>query len=333
MPSADQIKALLLSHAQGDDAQFYAIAMQIAAGEARGGHGKVAQEIRALIDKAKSRPAAISAAPIPLTRPRGELADLLGVRYPDTRLSDLILSKSLAARLARVVREHKSIGQIRQHGLSPRRKLLLAGSPGTGKTLSAAALAGELGLPLFTVRLDSLFTKFMGETAAKLRLIFDALHQTRAVYLFDEFDSIGSHRTQANDVGEMRRVVNSFLQMVEQDSSDSLIIAATNHIGLLDRALFRRFDDIIEFELPDQEHIKLLLKTRLAGFLPKQIRWSELTKLSAGLSYGDLTMAAENAMKTALIEGRKAITNADLSQAIRERRASMHEQGVELNAT
>ena len=119
-----------------------------------------------------------------------------------------------------------------------------------------------MGLPLFVIRLDGLITKFMGETFAKLRLVFDAMNQTRGVYLFDEFDSIGAERGLGNDVGEIRRVVNSFLQMVEQDNSDSLIVAATNHVKLLDRALFRRFDDIIEFDLPDLARIKLMLRAK-----------------------------------------------------------------------
>jgi len=100
------------------------------------------------------------------------------------------------------------------HGLSPRRKLLLVGPPGTGKTLSASVLASELGIPLFQVRLDGLITKFMGETAAKLRQIFDATSQTRGIYFFDEFDAIGSQRGLTNDVGEIRRVLNSFLQTI-----------------------------------------------------------------------------------------------------------------------
>ena len=125
------------------------------------------------------------------------------------------------------------------------------------------------------VRLDNLMTKYMGETAAKLRLIFDAIQQTRGVYLFDEFDSIGSQRGLANHVGEICWVLNSFLQMVEQDDSDSLLIAATNHPELLDRALFRRFDDVIEYQLPDKEEIVATLKTKLAAFKTARIQWAQ----------------------------------------------------------
>lgn len=323
MPTGDHIKALLASHADGDETQFFSVAMQIAAAEARQGHGKLAEELRALIDRAKSRVANLSTTPIPLAKPRGELADILAVSYPPTKLTDMVLSTPLEGRLTRVVREHYAIRAIRAQGLSPRRKLLLVGKPGTGKTLTAAALAGELGLPLFVVRLDGLITKYMGETSAKLRLIFDALSQTRGVYLFDEFDSIGSERGLSNDVGEIRRVVNSFLQMVERDDSDSLVIAATNHIGLLDRAIFRRFDDIIEFELPGLDQIKLMLRRRLAGRNAKGMRWAEIARAAVGLSYADVARVIDDAIKTTLIEGRDTIATADVMAGVRDRKATL----------
>lgn len=330
MPKADHIKALLASHADGDEVQFFSVAMQIAAAEARLGHGKLAQEIRDLIDKAKSRSALDAKQPIPLAKPRGELADILSVSYPKTRLADMVLAEKLETRLTRVIKEHKAIRRIRREGLSPRRKLMLVGKPGTGKTLTASALAGELGLPLLVVRLDGLITKFMGETSAKLRLVFEAMNQTRGVYLFDEFDSIGSERGLANDVGEIRRVLSSFLQMVEQDHSDSLIVAATNHSGLLDRALFRRFDDIITFELPDLDRIRLVLRTKLEGTKKDgRIRWSDGAKKALGLSYADIVRVAEDTIKAALVDEREHVTNSDLMTAIRERVASMSGEGAD----
>lgn len=323
MPSADQLKALLKAYVQGDDAQFTSIAMQIAAGEARSGHGKLAEELRALIDQARIRIPSPGSAPIPMARPRGEVADLLTVTYPKTRLSDLVLAKRTRQVLERVVREHKTLRDIRAHGLAPRKKLLLVGPPGTGKTMTASAIAGELGVPLFTVRLDRLITRYMGETAAKLRLVFDAIAQTRAVYLFDEFDSIGSERGLANDVGEIRRVVNSFLQMVEHDTSDSVIIAATNHPTILDRALFRRFDDIVRYVLPTRDEIKVALKVKIADSKPTgRFHWTVLANLAKGLSYADIARAAEDALKHALIEHR-TIVQGDVATAIAERKATI----------
>ena len=214
MAIANQLKALLKSHADGDHERFYSVAMQLAAHEAKIGHGKLAEELRDLVDQAKARRGLSSKevnGAVPIGRPRGELAGLLNVDYPKSRLAEMVLDDSLAHQLKRIIREQRQASRILAHGLSPRRKLLLMGPPGTGKTMTASVLAGELGLPLFQVRLDGLITKYMGETAAKLRQVFDATDRTRGVYFFDEFDAIGSQRGLANDVGEVRRILNSFM--------------------------------------------------------------------------------------------------------------------------
>ena len=322
MATGEQIKGLLRSYIAGDGDQFLTISMQVAAHEARRGNNNLARELRDLIDEAKRQVVTRNRRPtVPIARPVGELADLLAVSYPKTRLSEMVLSEATQAALCRALAEYRQQDKLRSHGLSARRKLLLVGPPGSGKTMTAAALAGELALPLLVVRLDGVITKFMGETAAKLRQIFDAMLATRGVYLFDEFDSIGSERGLSNDVGEIRRVVNSFLQMVERDESDSLIIAATNHIDLLDRALFRRFDDIIEFDRPDETRINELLKRRLAEFRTKGVRWADIAKVALGLSYADIVRAVEDAIKTVLIEDRDIISHADIMAGVRERKA------------
>jgi SpoVK/Ycf46/Vps4 family AAA+-type ATPase len=321
MASAEQLKALLKSHITGDDSHFFSVAMQVAAHEAKLGHGKLAEELKALIDAAKARPTSkVPNKTIPISQPRGELVGLLQASYPQARLSDMILDDQVAMRLHRIIKEQQNHTKIRAHGLSPRRKLLLVGPPGTGKTLTASALAGELGVPLFVVRLDALITKFMGETAAKLRQVFDAITEVRGVYFFDEFDAIGSQRGQANDVGEIRRVLNSFLQMLEQDQSHSLIIAATNHPEILDYALFRRFDDMIQYGLPEAAQIIAVLKNRLSTFKPKRLAWSKLADRAIGLSYADVARAADDTLKDAIIHDRVSITDADIFKMLEERK-------------
>lgn len=321
MANANQLKALLQSHIEGDDSRFYSVAMQVAAREAKRGHGKLAEELRSLVDQAKAnRSVTPSKSATPISKPRGELADLLTVSYPKARLTDMVLHTELEQQLERIILEQRHAAEILSHGLQPRRKLLLVGPPGTGKTMTASVLAGELGLPLFEVRLDGLITKFMGETAAKLRQIFDSTQHTRGVYFFDEFDAIGSQRGLSNDVGEVRRILNSFLQMIEQDKSHSLIIGATNHPEILDNALFRRFDDLLHYELPDEEHIASTLKGRLARMAAKGTSWKRLANKASGLSYAELTRAADEVIKTALIERRDTITEKDVSIALEERR-------------
>lgn len=323
MASSDQLKALLKSHLEGDDERFFSVAMQVAAHEAKLGHGKLAEELRVLIDQAKTRrvlPLEGREKPIPISRPRGELAGLLTVTYPKVRLGDMVLNDVLSGQLRRIIQEQRQASQILAHGLSPRRKLLLMGPPGTGKTMTASVLAGELGLPLFQVRLDGLITKYMGETAAKLRQVFDATDRTRGVYFFDEFDAIGSQRGLANDVGEIRRILNSFLQMIEQDESHSLIVAATNHPEILDHALFRRFDDVLHYELPDERHIAFVLKSRLGRTAEKSVSWKRLASESIGLSYAEVARACDETHKEALIEQRDQISEDDILRTLEERR-------------
>ena len=322
MASADQLKALLKSHIEGDQGRFFSVAMQVAAHEAKLGHGKLAEELRDMIDAAKSHAQAPASAnsPTPINKPRGELAGLLSVTYPKSRLSDMILGDTVAEKLKRTIKEQRLVSKLHEHGLSPRRKLLLVGPPGTGKTMTASVLAGELGIPLFLVRLDSLITKFMGETAAKLRQIFDAVSNVRGIYFFDEFDAIGSQRGMANDVGEIRRVLNSFLQMIDQDQSNSVIIAATNHPEILDYALFRRFDDVVEYGLPTQEQITAMLKGRLAGFKPARSLWKNVAEHAVGMSYAEIARSADEAIKNAIIYEQKSITDTDLIHTLAERK-------------
>lgn len=324
MASGEQLKALLKSYSEGDEPRFFAIAMQVAADEARKGHGKLAQEIRDLIDAAKAKGSVrkVPGAPIPVVQPRGELAGLLTVGYPKLRLADMVLDESIRTKLDRVLLEQRQAGRLREHGLRARRRLLLIGPPGTGKTMTAAALAGELQLPLFTILLDGLITKYMGETAAKLRLIFETIEKTKGVYLFDEFDAIGSKRTAQNDVGEIRRVLNSFLQFIEQEDSEGLIIAATNHMDLLDRALFRRFDDVIIYHLPNDHNAKEVIQARLSTLDIKGIKWSDVLPLAKGLSYSELMRACEDTAKDVVLKNKKRVTTAQLAQFLKERHHS-----------
>jgi SpoVK/Ycf46/Vps4 family AAA+-type ATPase len=322
--NADQLKALVRSHAEGDDTRFYSVALQVAARAARSGQGHFAQELRDLIDELRKdahRRGGRRGAPVPVAQPRGDLAGLLSVSYPSARMSDLVLDDAVREQLERVVVEQRQHDALRAQGFRPLRRVLLIGPPGTGKTLSASALAGELRLPLFVIRLDGLITKFMGETAAKLRLVFDALTETRGVYLFDEVDALGGERGRDNDVGEIRRVLNSFLQFLEQDQSDSLLVAATNHPQLLDRAMFRRFDSVVQFPLPTPEVARAVIRNRLATVRLGRVDWRQVDRATKGLSHGEITLAAERAAKDVILAGEERVGTARLTAALNERHA------------
>ncbi|MFO0999550.1 MAG: AAA family ATPase [Planctomycetaceae bacterium] len=321
MASSEQVRALLKSHLSGDREHFVSVALQIAASAARSGDGKLAKELRDLADRIKAQQEnGSSAKSVPIAKPSGELAGLLSVSYPKTRLSEMVLAEETRALLENVKLEYKATDRLQSHGLSPRRKLLLVGPPGCGKTMTASVLAGELNLPLFNVQLHGLITKYMGETAAKLHLIFQAMIQTRGVYFFDEFDAIGAERGTGNDVGEIRRVLNSFLQFLEQDDSDSLILAATNHITMLDDALFRRFDDVIQYLPPTESQFKLLVQNRLSHFVSKRIGWKELWKTAESLSHAEICRACDDAAKTHVLRETESIGTEALNVALQHRR-------------
>lgn len=319
MATASQIKALLQSHLRGDNERFITIATQVAAHEAQQGHTNLANELKQLIDEAKVKSNTARNNVFSVIQPKPELATILAVSQPRLRLGDLTFSPEQQKIFGRIIHEYRQQSKLRSHNLEPRRKLLLYGPPGTGKTATASALAHELKLPLFTIRLDGLITKFMGETASKLRLVFDSIRTTRGLYFFDEFDAIGSDRHSLNDVGEIRRVLNSFLQFLEQDESDSLIVAATNYKKLLDFALFRRFDDIINYKLPTPEQIRPLIENRLASFSCDINDWPKLEKLSEGLSHAEITRACDDAAKLTVLDGEEYVSMQSIADMLEER--------------
>jgi len=244
---------------------------------------------------------------------------LILTEEPEESKASLTINQTLRTRIDRIIQEFYQQNKLKSFGLKHRRKILLAGAPGTGKTMTAKVLAHELRLPLHIIQLDRVVTKFMGETSAKLRQIFDMIQRDNGIYFFDEFDAIGGERSSENDVGEMRRVLNAFLQFIEQDKSDSLILAATNNPHLLDNALFRRFDDILYYELPEEIERKKLIKNILGTFISEKLNWEEILNTSKGLSQAEIDHASRDAIKNAILSNAKKIDIEIFIQMLKER--------------
>jgi len=301
-----------------DDASFYSVALQVAAREAKAGHHVLANDIKKAVDA--SRDSAPASRIATLAQPRGELAELVEATHPDVHLRELVAPAELVAQIKQVLAEQRQRMSLLEHGFAPAHRLLLEGPPGTGKTMTAAVLATELSLPMFTIRLDSLLSKFMGETASKLRLVFDSVAERRAVYLFDEFDALGADRS-GNDVGEARRILNSFLVFLEEANPESVVLAATNHRSILDKALFRRFDAVLTYKLPDARQAAAVIKARL-GRLASGTSMAKLGEFTNGLSHAELVKAAETAAKTVLMRGDSKVGREDLILALTARQTA-----------
>jgi SpoVK/Ycf46/Vps4 family AAA+-type ATPase len=314
MATANQIKMLVEAHMLKNDERFKTVVLQLAAYEAKLGHTSFARELRDLlrIDQNKN---------IEIIQFNKDISELIGITLGDHKLNELVVSIDIKERINRVLNEYQMREKLRKFGLENRRKILLEGPPGTGKTMTASVIATELILPLCTIKMDKLMTKYMGETGTKLRLIFDAIKESPAVYFFDEFDAIGTDRNKDNDVGEIRRVLNLFLQFIEQDESESIIIAATNNLKLLDTALFRRFDDVIHYSYPDEVQIPKLVMNRLGQFSPEDIdlNMQNIITLGKSLSHAELAKACDDAIKEAIMTDKKYVQTEQLAKMIKEK--------------
>ena len=310
MATTDQIINMVKAYSANDDDRFRTVVLQIAAHEAKLGHGNIAQELKKEADNLEKKRTVLK-----MTSTMGAM---LEYTTPSVKLIDLIAGETVIKKIKRILLEYQNKKKLHNSGLNNRRKILLEGNPGTGKTMTAAIIASELGLPLFTVQVDKLVTKFMGETSIRLRQIFENMAFNNGVYLFDEFDAIGADRAMDNEVGEMRRILNAFLQFIEMDVSESIIIAATNNQKILDKALFRRFDDVIHYDLPDDEQIQRLYEHKLNGFAEKNVYGSDVIRASRGLSHAELSMICDDVLKDSILFN-KTISKDSIITLVKER--------------
>lgn len=321
MASSKALLMLIKAHLDNDTTTFRRVALQIAAKEASSGHTKVAKEIRELIDNCS-----------PIMGQRSGLSnssfngnqnekvdELLHAYYPKDRLKEMVLDTETRQQLQRILHEWHERRNLEAYGLNFTKKIMLIGPPGCGKTMSANVIASELALPLFVVKTEGIMSRYLGESAIHLKNIFEIIKGRKGVYLFDEFDSIGTTRGDAKDIGEIRRVLSSFLMMLEEFNSESIIIAATNYEHTLDWALFRRFDSIIHYKNPDERHSIELIKLKLRNFEVDNIEWGNVKNYVAGLSYAEITQATMGAVKTAILSGTNKVTEDILIDSLQKR--------------
>ena len=312
MATAEQIKSLVKAYADCNDEKFKTIVLQIAAHEAKIGHDNLARDLKKQIDRVRNKKGNI----VQLT----SINPMLTVSVASHDLKELIVSEDISSKIQRILDEYRNRNKLVSYGLTNRRKILIEGNPGTGKTLTASVIASELTLPLYKVQMDRLVTKFMGETSTKLRQIFDSIESVVGVYLFDEFDAIGADRSLDNEVGEMRRILNSFLQFIEQDDSESIIVAATNNQKLLDQALFRRFDDVLHYSLPTSKEIRRLFEYKINSYDNRFNISVEMIEAAEGLSHAEIARVCDDAIKKSILNNEQ-ITSKNVITLIGERKS------------
>ncbi|MFZ1791039.1 MAG: ATP-binding protein [Saprospiraceae bacterium] len=232
----------------------------------------------------------------------------------------MILTPEVEDKIIRIEKEYLARERLALHGLKPRKKILFYGHSGCGKSMSAERIAKDLGLPFYRVRFDTIISSYLGESAANLQKLFESIEDFPCVLLLDEFDIIGKQRDlTSNDVGEIHRIVNIFLGLLEEYSGEGIIIATTNLEGSIDKALFRRFDDFIEFPRPGKNEIVQLLKISFSALkLSKKINLELISEKMVGLSNAIVVKIAQDASKRSVISLSKEISYEDLIWAINE---------------
>ena len=326
---AESVRKLVIAHLKGDESAFRKAAEEYVEEERRKNHHVLANDLERVLSNSngshKSRTEMLSLlgmhnGNVPKDKDRDVV--LVDVCDPRRELGNLVLSDDIRRTIERLINERRGADLLGTYGVRPSGKLLFCGPPGCGKTVVAEAVARELYLPLATVRFDAVVSSYLGETAANIRKVFDFARSRPMVLFFDEFDAIGKHRTAEDEHGELKRVVNSFLQLLDSFRSDTLTIAATNHQGLLDPALWRRFDEILLFPKPDASQILELL-TRLVRQIgvAHSVKLDQVARSLLGMTHADVERVAVDAIKQTILRNGKDIEPDILSDAVERQRA------------
>ena len=314
MAKGEHLKKLISSY--GRPHEFRGAALKIIEDADKKGFKPLAASLRKVLD-ANVREEASSVKG--LTR-IAELADpaveLIDSVEPERGLSQIVLTREARNLVDTVLEEHKRAEELRRHQLPLRSKLLFCGPPGCGKTLCAEVIGRELSLPLYVAKLDVIVSSFLGETAANLRRLFEFAARRPSILFLDEFDALARARTDVTEHNELRRVVNSLLIFIDRFRSRGLLIAATNLEGTLDEAVWRRFDEVITFDLPGELQIERLLELKFRNFPVNFDLRPQAAKL-AGLSHAEIERVCLDAIKGAVLKRRKGVSETEFAAALR----------------
>ena len=324
--NAKLLKRLVQSITLEDEVALKQIAETIVQDETKKGHTKLAKELSTIMNKNanKEKKSADSSTAIikgmtslPVSRRYNQ--PLATIIEHDKLKHHMVLASEIERRFDKIEKEYAAKERLMKFNLKPRSKILLYGPPGCGKTLGAERLAWNLGLPLMKVKFDAIISSYFGESASNLRAIFEASAESPCVLLLDECDFIAKSRTVGQDVGEVPRIVNMLLMLLDEYDAPGLIVGTTNLEKSLDSALFRRFDEVIEMPRPSKSEIFKLLKTTLSAFrIEEGLNWDMIVEKVKGQSYANIVKIAENAAKSSVLEGNNIITSEYVELAIIE---------------
>ncbi len=326
MARGDLMKKLIASY--GRDDVFRTVVEQIIGEEERKNNRILARSLRKSLDQIGE--SARVAPPSKLLPFPDEARDFIERIEPQRTPTELLLSHENTELFAGILREFRQADRLRSHGLTVRSKLLFCGPPGTGKTMCAGVFAGELGLPLFHVRLDALVSSYLGETATNIRKTFEFARRQPCVLFFDEFDALARSREERSETGELRRVVNSLLQFIERIEPGGFLIAATNLAVHLDAAIWRRFDEVVWFDLPDHKMTAAYLRHAFRNVTLRFDPDRNIARLE-GSSYAELARITEGAIKLSILDGNRGVEERHIRSALRnaERRRAKIQPGRE----
>lgn len=317
MARADLLKKLFSSFKTEDREAFLKVANDIIEDERKKNHGILADELKMIISNGTTFPKkGLSTFSASAGNEKEREASLFEIIYPDKTLSDVVLTTENRQQIEQVIREFSNWDVLMSNGVYPTRRVLFYGPPGCGKTLTAGAIASEIGLPLLYVRFDAIISSYLGETAGNIRKVFDFVNDDSYVMLFDEFDAIARSRNDQYEHGEIKRVVSTFLQQIDNFKGRSLIIAATNFEKSLDYAIWRRFDSTLKFDMPDNDERTRLFNLKLKQFKGSENIIIELLPHMEHFSHADVERAAIAVMKQCILDGRRMYTKKDVEQAV-----------------